>query len=68
VTLADEATQATEWRVSGNSTNRLVFVVKLRYDVGNALSDIARKLYQKYLESFEICAGEEWRRSVGPIV
>ena len=27
-----------------------------------------RKVYQKYLESFKCGAGEEWRRSVGPIV
>jgi hypothetical protein len=27
-----------------------------------------RKIDQQYLESFEMCAGEEWRRSVGPIV
>jgi hypothetical protein len=23
---------------------------------------------QKYLESFEMCAGEGWKRSVGPIM
>jgi hypothetical protein len=27
-----------------------------------------RNVDQKYLESFEMCAGEGWRRSVGPIV